>query len=292
MPVPSSFALWRDRAGRFSLLRTVTLATLLAPLLWLGWRAVGGDLGARPLTEALRFSGDRAVETLIAAIAVTPLRWVSGASKLVGIRRMIGVAAFLWALGHVGLHLTDQAGDVAKVATEIAIRPWLGLGFIALVGLAALAATSTDGMIRRLGSPTWGRLHRLVHPIAMLALLHFFLQVRLDPAWTAFAAGLAAGGFAVRVLADHDVGRRVTIAAASLVAGVGAAGVELLWFALKTKRPILPIALANFRTDFRIAPSWWAAAIVLLVGGLALAWRWRSQRASGRASGRPIVVRS
>lgn len=288
MPVLSSFALWRDRAGRFSLLRAATLTVLLAPLLWLLWRAGTGDLGPRPLTEALRYSGDRAVETLIAAIAVTPLRRLSGASKLVGIRRMIGVAAFFWALGHVGLHLTDQAGDVAKVATEIAIRPWLGLGFTALVGLAALAATSTDGMIRRLGGPTWGRLHRLVHPIAMLALLHFFLQVRLDPGWTALAAGLAAGGLAVRVLSDHDVGRAVTIATASFVAWVGAAGIELLWFAVKTKRPVLPIALANFRTDFRIAPSWWAAAIVLLVGALALAWRWRSQHSARR----PIPVRT
>jgi sulfoxide reductase heme-binding subunit YedZ len=270
-----ALALWRDRAGRFSPLRTVTLAVLLAPLLWLAWRAASGGLGPRPLTEALRFCGDRAIETLIAAVTVTPLRRLSGFSRLVDVRRMIGVAAFLWAVGHIGLNVADQAGDLAKVATEIAVRPWLGVGFVALVGLAALAATSTDGMIRRLGGPAWGRLHRLVHPILMLALLHFFLQIRLDPFWVAIAAGLALGGLALRIGLAQWEDRVATVVLASLAGGLGAAMVELMWFAAKTRRPIAPIALANFEIDFRIAPAWWAAAIVLAVGAAAIA---RSRR--------------
>ena len=84
MSVSLPLAPWRDRSGRVSPLRVLTLAALLAPALWLAFRATSGGLGPRPLTEALRYCGDRAIETLIAAIAVTPLRRLSGWSKLIG----------------------------------------------------------------------------------------------------------------------------------------------------------------------------------------------------------------
>ncbi|MCE1236929.1 MAG: ferric reductase-like transmembrane domain-containing protein [Hyphomicrobiales bacterium] len=268
---------WRDRAGRFSPLRAATLVGLLAPLGLLLWRTASGDLGARPLTEALHFCGDRAIETLIAAIAITPLRRLSATARLVDVRRMIGVASFLWAAAHLALYVVDQAGDLGKVAGEIAVRPYLLIGFVALIGLAALAATSTDRMIRRLGGPRWNRLHGLVHPIAILALVHVFLQVRLDPGWAAIVAGLATGGLAVRV-AGRDGGGASGLAGATIAAWIGAAASELVWFAIKTKRPIAPIALANFDTSFRIAPSWWAAGLLALIGLTALAWRWRSQK--------------
>ena len=271
----ASLALWRDRAGRPSPLRIVTLAILVAPFLVLGWRVANGDLGPRPLTEALRFCGDRAIETLLASIAVSPLRTLSGLSRLADVRRMIGVTAFLWAGAHVGLHLADQSWALGKVATEIAVRPWLALGFVALVGLAALAATSTDGMIRRLGGARWRRLHGLVHPIALVALLHFFLQIRLDPAPVALAAGTAFGLFLVRRSLATGLGATATLILAGAGAWGGAAAIELAWFAAKTRRPLLPIAEANFDTDFRIAASWWAAAILALLVGTALAWRTR-----------------
>lgn len=282
----TAFLLWRDRAGRFSPLRAATLAALLAPLAVLLWRAAAGELGARPVTEALHYCGDRATETLIAAIAITPLRRLAATARLVDVRRMIGVASFLWAAAHVALHVADQSGDLGKVASEIALRPYLLLGFVALVGLAALAATSTDGMIRRLGGPRWNRLHGLVHPIVVAALVHVILQVRLDPGWAAIVAGLAIGGLALRI-ASRSGGGPLGVAAATVVAWLGAGASELAWFAAKTRRPLEPIALANFDTSFRVAPSWWAAGLVAGLGLVALAWARR--RRTPRPAGAPRV---
>lgn len=287
LPLPAlsaSLAPWSDRSGRFSPLRAVVFAVLLAPALWLLYRAIGGDLGPRPITEALRFAGDRAIEALIVTIAITPLRRLSGWSKLIGVRRMIGLAAFFWTAAHFGLYALDNGFDAPKIATEIALRPYLLLGFVAFVGLAALAATSTDGMIRRLGGPAWGRLHGLVHPIVIMGLVHLFLQVRLDPSNGAWLAGLAMGGLAIRILSERRgaVGVGGVLTAAG-VATIGAAVAELLWFAAKTKRPLAPIAWANFDASFRIAPSWWAGATLLLIAGLALAfqaWKRRGATAS------------
>src|SRR5437016_8761945 len=93
---------------------------------------------------------------------------------------MIGVAAFAYALTHLSLYTADQMFDLAKVAGEIVRRIYLTIGFTAVLGLAALAATSTDGMIRRLGARLWQRLHRVVYLIALLAVAHYCMQSKLD----------------------------------------------------------------------------------------------------------------
>ncbi len=84
----------------------------------------------------------------------------------------------LTALAHFSLYVVDQRYDLLHVASEIVLRFYLTIGFVALVGLATLAATSTDAMIRRVGAQNWNRLHKLVYPIAPLALLHFFCRRR------------------------------------------------------------------------------------------------------------------
>ncbi len=283
--LPASLAPWRDRNGRLSLLRVATLVVLVAPLLWLAFRTATGDLGPRPLTESLRFCGARAIETLIASIAVTPLRRLAGWSKLVGLRRMIGVTSFLWTALHLVLYAADQAFDMAKVATEIAIRPYLTMGFVAFVGLLALTITSTDGSIRRLGGARWGRLHGLVHPIAILGLAHYFLQIRLDPAPAAMIAGLAIGGLAVRVAADRGEPAFGAVAAAAVFAALGAAGVELFWFAVKTQRPLGFIAAGNLDWADRLPASATAGLIALGLGLAAVAKKRREMRSRSRDRG-------
>ena len=103
---------------------------------------------------------------------------------------MVGVAAFAYALAHLSLYVVDQSYDLFHVASEIVLRFYLTIGFAALIGLATLAATSTDAMIRRLGAPNWNRLHKLVYLIAPLALLHFFLQAKANVAEPAMMTGL------------------------------------------------------------------------------------------------------
>ena len=100
---------------------------------------------------------------------------------------MVGVAAFCYVLVHFSLYVIDEAFDLGKVASEVVLRIYLTIGFTALIGLGTLAATSNDGMVRRLGR-RWQRLHRLVYVIAVLAIIHFFMQSKADvwePIWMA-----------------------------------------------------------------------------------------------------------
>src|SRR5262249_56706741 len=91
---------------------------------------------------------------------------------------------------HISLYMADQMFDLLHVASEIALRLYLTIGFIALSGLTVLAITSTDTMVRRLGGLRWRRLHQIVYVIAVLALIHFFQQTKLDVTVPTFAAGL------------------------------------------------------------------------------------------------------
>ena len=102
---------------------------------------------------------------LMISLAVTPLRRIARFNQLVDVRRMIGVGAFVYAAAHISLYVADQMFDLWKVASEIVLRLYLTIGFVALLGLAALAATSTDGMVRRLGGKRWQRLHQAIYGI-------------------------------------------------------------------------------------------------------------------------------
>ena len=92
---------------------------------------------------------------------------------------MLGIAALCYALGHLVLYFFDQNWDLWRVASEIALRIYLTIGFVALLGLVVLGATSTDRAIRKLGS-NWNRLHRIVYGLGIFAALHFFMQSKAD----------------------------------------------------------------------------------------------------------------
>src|SRR5258708_22341478 len=139
---------WLDRRGRFSILKATTLALLAAPGLVNAIRYLANDLGARPLNEAIHATGLWAVRLLLLSLAATPMRQILRLPQLIVVRRMIGVAAFAYAVGHLALYAADQALDPARVGAEIVLRLYLTIGFAAFLLLAALAITSTHGMIR------------------------------------------------------------------------------------------------------------------------------------------------
>ncbi len=170
------------------LLRLVTLILLCLPALHLAWRWYGDDLGARPVTEATHITGDWAVVFLLASLALTPARSVFDWMPLVQIRRRIGVAAGLYAVLHFFIYVADQKWDLIVVAVEIAKRFYLTIGFIALLALVALSITSTDGWQKRLRR-NWKRLHWLIYPAAVLAILHFFIQSKANVGEATVAAG-------------------------------------------------------------------------------------------------------
>ena len=103
---------------------------------------------------------------------------------------MICVGAFAYAAAHILLFVADQRYDLLKVAAEIVKRLYLTIGFVALVGLAVLASTSTDRMVRRLGGMRWQRLHTITYVLTLLALIHYFQQTKSDIWLPTYVAGL------------------------------------------------------------------------------------------------------
>jgi sulfoxide reductase heme-binding subunit YedZ len=138
------------------------------------------DLGPRPRTEAIHEVGLWAYRFLLLSLFITPLRSIARYAPLVDVRRMIGVASFLYIALHLTLYVSDQMFDLAKVTSEIVLRYYLTIGFTAWLGLAALAATSNDFMVRSLGGLRWRKLHWLVYPIALLGSIHYFMQSKLQ----------------------------------------------------------------------------------------------------------------
>jgi sulfoxide reductase heme-binding subunit YedZ len=170
---------WNDYSRHLSPLKLAVLVGLFLPGLWVVFGLSTGLFGARPLNEAIHQIGLWVVRFLFIALAITPMRSILQWQRLILVRRMIGVAACVYVLIHFSLYVVDQAFDLKKVASEIVLRIYLTIGFTALTGLCVLAATSTDGMVRRLGR-RWQKLHYLVYPIALLALVHYFMQSKLE----------------------------------------------------------------------------------------------------------------
>lgn len=178
--------------------KTVVHALCLTPLAILAWQFLdvyrtGSDaLGADPVAEIEHRLGLWALRLLLIALAVTPLRQLTGQAVLLRFRRMLGLYAFAYATLHFAAYLAlDLRGYWLQVFEEIAKRPYITVGFAAWLLLVPLAITSTRGWMRRLGR-RWGQLHALVYPIAVFAVLHFWWLVKSDVREPALYAGLLA----------------------------------------------------------------------------------------------------
>jgi len=263
---------WLDRGGRFSPLKSIVFALLFAPGLWLAWRLAAGQLGPRPINEVILHTGLWTIRLLLITLAVTPLRQLLRWPQLVTVRRMIGVASFAYAAAHLTAFAADKAFDLGVVATEIVSRFYLTMGALALAGLAALAATSTDRMVHRLGGRNWRRLHRLVYAIGILAAVHFFLQSKLNVAEPIVMAGLLSWLLAYRLLPearDQPLRRLVQVAGLSLLVGVVTLGGEFAYYALAFHADPLRLLAATFSLKAGIRPGWIVLAIGALVTALA-----------------------
>lgn len=199
----------------------------------LGGAGLGGAaaLGARPLTEVIRFIGDWTVRLLLVTLAVTPARRLFNAPKLLLARRTLGLAALGYLLLHVGLYVADVGGDLGLVAREIVLRVYLTIGFVALLAFLALGATSTDAALRRLGAERWNRLHALAYPATALGILHFFMQQKLDVTQPTLMAGLFVWLMGWRWLQRRALGTS-TLALLGLAAasGLATAAIEAGWY--------------------------------------------------------------
>ena len=260
---------WNNYSGRLSPLKLIIFVGLFVPTGWVLFAYSLGLLGARPLNEAVHQIGLWTIRLIFLALAVTPLRQILQWPRLILVRRMIGVAAFAYVLMYFLLYAASEMFDLAKIASEIVLRVYLTIGFSALVGLAALAATSTDGMIRRLGGKRWQRLHRLVYAIAVLAVIHYCFQSKLDLWEPTIMAGLLGWLLGYRLL-FWQVGKRGHLAlpwvgALSFVAGIGTALGEALYFWLAFHADPLRVLNANLSSQTGIRPAVVVLAIALVI---------------------------
>ncbi|MBT6095468.1 MAG: sulfoxide reductase heme-binding subunit YedZ [Rhodospirillaceae bacterium] len=149
----------------------------LGPLAWLAWRVFNQDLTANPAEFMNRYLGEWALRMLFVALAVTPLRRLTGQVEVMRFRRLVGLFAFFYVALHVSSYVVvDQFFDWPAIWADIVKRLYISLGMGALVILAAMTATSTAGMIKRLGRRKWSRLHKGVYGAAVLAVIHFFMM--------------------------------------------------------------------------------------------------------------------
>ena len=185
-------------ARKLLVAKTVVHLAALAPLallLWQMWAVAkmgSNALGADPVAEIEHRLGLWALRFLVLALAVTPLRQLTGWAVLVRFRRMLGLYAFAYATLHLAAYVgLDLRGYWTQLFEDIAKRPYITVGFLAWLLLVPLAVTSTIGWIRRLGRH-WARLHTLVYAIGVLAVLHFWWLVKSDIREPALYAGLVA----------------------------------------------------------------------------------------------------
>ena len=168
---------WHRRAARWiGPAAWVAVAVPLA-LLLLAFRT--GSIGAEPIEEVTHRTGFWALTLLMATLAVSPLRTVTGWNWLAPARRTLGLGAFGYACLHLATYVFDQWFSWTYIVQDIAERPYVTVGFTAFLLLVPLAVTSTKGWIRRLGK-RWQKLHRLVYIAAGLAVLHFVWLVKAD----------------------------------------------------------------------------------------------------------------
>jgi methionine sulfoxide reductase heme-binding subunit len=256
---------WNDYGGRLSPLKLAVFIALFAPALWVMAAFPLGWLGARPTNEAIHQIGLWTIRLIFIALAITPLRAVLQWQRLILVRRMVGVAAFAYALAHLLLYTASEAFDLAKVASEIVLRIYLTIGFTAVLGLSALAATSTDAMVRRLGR-RWQTLHRLVYLIALLAVIHFWMQSKLEIWEPTIMAGIYLWLIGYRLLARRFAVRgRLPLAwvgGLGIAAALLTAGGEALYFWLAYGADPERVVAANWSLALGLRP----AAVVLGLG--------------------------
>lgn len=180
-------------------LKPVVLVFCLYPAARLIWLGVEGGLGVNPIEFVTRSLGTWALSFLLITLAVTPLRRLTGRNELIRVRRMLGLTAFFYALLHLLSYLwLDQFFDWNAIFKDILKRPFITIGMATFMMLLPLALTSTNAAMRRL-KRNWQRLHRLVYPAAICAVLHYFWLVKQDVTQPALYAALLAALLGIRI---------------------------------------------------------------------------------------------
>jgi sulfoxide reductase heme-binding subunit YedZ len=160
--------------------KAIAHALALTPFLLLANDVWHDALGADPVQTITHRTGDWTLRFVLIALCVTPLRRITGLQVLARFRRLLGLYAFFYGCLHLSTYVVlDLGGYWAQVLEDVVERPYITVGFLAWLGLLALALTSTQGMMRRLGR-RWTQLHRVVYAVGVLGVLHYLWLVKAD----------------------------------------------------------------------------------------------------------------
>jgi sulfoxide reductase heme-binding subunit YedZ len=257
---------WRDRRGRFLPFKATVLVSLFVPgALYAMWLATG-ELGGRPVMEAIHGTGLWAIRFLMISLAISPFARALDFPALLLVRRNVGVAAACYAVAHLSLYVVDQNFKLLTVISEIALRFYLTIGFVALLVLLALAMTSTDGWVKKLGR-NWKRLHRLAYPLGVVALLHYYIQSKVNVSEPVFVSGLFIWLMAWRSVPEawrRNQGIAFTAALYSglaVVSGLATAALEFAWYGVATKINPLRVLYANETISRGLRPAHWVLVV-------------------------------
>ena len=284
------------RWARWQPEKAAALTIAVAPALWLAFLDLDGDLGVRAVHEAIKVSGDWALRLFWLTLFVSPARRILSAPRLIRARRVLGLGAFGLTVLHFGLYALDQQFGWGQIGLELVLRLYLTIGAVATIGLAVLAATSSDRAVAWLGGVRWIRLHRWIFTIAALSAVHFLLQSRTDTFEPMLMFGLLAWLVGYRVIQrlTGDVSA-LWLLGLAVGAAVLTALAETSWHAAATGVDPWLILAAHLDVSYGLRPAWW-----VLIAGLSAAlagWRWRllpqrptsaisaSKAASGPAEG-------
>jgi methionine sulfoxide reductase heme-binding subunit len=249
--------------------KVVAFAIAVAPAAWLVGLAYGEALGARPVTEAIRISGDWALRLFWLVLLVSPARRILAAPRLIRARRILGLGAFGLAALHLGLYALDQKFDWIEVGLEVLLRTYLTVGAAAMIGLAVLASSSSDRAVSRLGGARWNRLHRGVYAIAALSFVHFLLRSRTNTFEPMLMFGLLTWLMGYRLIhrftGDVTAARLMglAVAAAALTATA-----ETCWHAAATGVDARRILAAHLDIAYGLRPAWWVLGVGVAAASL------------------------
>ncbi len=180
--------------------KPVVFALCLLPLFLLVRDGVQRELGANPIETIRLFTGDWTLRFLVITLAVTPVRRLSGWNLILRLRRMLGLFAFFYACLHLISYVwLDQQFLIDSIIEDVLYRPYITMGVLGFVLLIPLAATSTRGMVRRLGALRWQRLHQLVYVAAAAGIVHFWWLVKSDVSEPLIYTGLLVLLLGVRI---------------------------------------------------------------------------------------------
>jgi len=153
----------------------------LTPALLLGRRGFNWGLGANPIEYITLSTGTWTLRFLLATLAITPLRKVTGLNWLIRFRRLIGLFAFFYGFLHFTTYVwLDKFFDFSDMLRDVAKRPFITAGFVAFVSMVPLAIPSTAWAIRKMGGKKWNQLHRLIYLTGIAAIIHFWWKVKAD----------------------------------------------------------------------------------------------------------------